>query len=74
MDKKLEARISRLEKILNRKNEDAIDPEGLRRGMAFEREMMALLNKYNAIIERAPDGGVWAIEDAPHGVILMTFE
>jgi hypothetical protein len=42
--------------------------------MAFEREMMALLDKYNAIIERAPDGGVWAIEDAPHGVILMTFE
>lgn len=65
MDKKLEARIARLEKMLKHKNEGWED---------FEREMTALLNKYNAIIERSPDGGVWAVEDAPDGIILMTFE
>lgn len=67
MDKKLEARIARLERMISRKRKN----EGWE---DFEREMTALLNKYNAVIERSPDGGVWAVEDAPDGVVLMTFE
>lgn len=80
MDKKLEARISRLEKLIRNKrlNEEFEDdfvmtPEDEEKVEAFTSEMTELLNKYNAVIKRSPDGGVWAIENEPYGMILMNF-
>ena len=35
--------------------------------------MIDLLNKYDATIERSPDGDIWAVENAPDGIILMYF-
>lgn len=80
MDKKLEARIARLEKLIRNKrlNEEFEDdfemtPEDYMKVKAFTREMTMLLDKYNAVIEVSPDGGVWAIENEPDGMILMNF-
>jgi hypothetical protein len=74
MDKKLEARIARLERMLSRKNESTPYAQQKKAiAKAFEREMLDLLDKYDATIECSPDGGVWAVENAPDGIILMSF-
>lgn len=53
-----------------RVNEEYEDEEKIE---AFTSEMTALLNKFNAVIERSPDGGVLAVENEPNGMILMNF-
>lgn len=73
MDRKLEARITRLERMLKRESEDYIDPADLERAEEFELEMNSLLRRYNAVIKRMADDSVCAVERGPRGVILMTF-
>lgn len=77
MDKKLEQRIARLEKYFSRKSvKSESTPYAQQKkaiAKAFEREMLDLLNKYDAVIECSQDGEVWAVENAPDGIILMYF-
>lgn len=63
---------NKFEKFTNNIN-DELNPKDIARAEKFEREMKMLLNKYNAVIKRSPDGGVWAIENKRNGIILMVF-
>lgn len=63
---------NKFDKFTSHKNED-LDPKDIVRAEKFEREMKMLLNKYNAVIKLAADGGIIAAENKRNGIILMVF-
>lgn len=63
---------NKFEKFTIHTNED-LNPKDIARAEKFEREMKMLLNKYNASIKLASDGGIIAVENKRNGIILMVF-
>lgn len=63
---------NKFEKFTNHINDD-LNPKDIARAEKFEREMKMLLNKYNASIKLAADGGAIAVENKRNGIILMVF-